>query len=89
MFQLLGILLATVTLVLQGMTPVILGLALGLGGAVALSGFVSTLLYGVPPRDPATFAGVAVSLASIALVACAMPALRATRIDPAITLRAE
>jgi ABC-type lipoprotein release transport system permease subunit len=49
---------------------------------------MSGLLFGVAPRDPTTFIGVAGAMAAIGLVACWIPALRAARIDPAITMRA-
>jgi ABC-type antimicrobial peptide transport system permease subunit len=65
------------------------GLAAGLLGAVALGKLLSGLLFGVGPADPLTLAGVAAVLAAVAGVACAVPALRAARVDPAATLRAE
>jgi putative ABC transport system permease protein len=47
------------------------------------------MIFGVPVRDPATFAVVAVALAGVALAACAIPALRASRVDPIVSLRSE
>ena len=68
---------------------ILLGSAAGLALAVALSGVMSSLLYGVEPRDFTTFALSWITLTAIALVASAAPALRATRTDPCVTLRYE
>lgn len=65
-----------------------LGITLGLAGAVALTRVLGSLLYGVTATDPATFALVAVSLFLVALLACYLPARRASRVDPASTLKA-
>lgn len=65
------------------------GVALGLGGALYLSRFLDSLLFGVQPHDPATFAGVAALFLTVAAIACYMPARRATRVDPVVALRAE
>ena len=61
----------------------------GLFGAWSLSLVITGLLFGVSPVDPLTFAVTAVGLAGVAALACAVPAVRATRIDPAIALRGE
>jgi putative ABC transport system permease protein len=76
-------------IVLQGMRPVVVGIAVGVVGAVGLSRFMSTLLFGVAPTDPVTFAGVAVLLAIAGLGACYLPARRALRVDPVAALREE
>jgi ABC-type antimicrobial peptide transport system permease subunit len=66
-----------------------IGLALGLLGAWGLNRWLASLLFEVQPDDPLTFAGVAVFLLGVAILACWLPARRATRIDPAIALRQE
>jgi putative ABC transport system permease protein len=73
----------------QGMTMTVIGLALGLAGAFAMSRVLRGMLYGVSPTDPFTFAGVSIVLLIVALLACLVPARRATRVDPIIALRAE
>src|SRR5262249_38185870 len=73
----------------QGMTLVMLGVALGLLGAFALTRVMSSLLFNVGANDPLTFACVSLSLSLIALAACYLPARRATRIDPLAALRHE
>jgi predicted permease len=73
----------------QGMKPVVAGLAVGLGGALALTRVLQSLLYEVSASDPLTFVGVTALLATVALVASWLPSRRATRVAPAITLREE
>jgi len=65
------------------------GVAIGLVAATLLTRFLGTLLFAVKPTDPMTFAATAAVLAASALIACALPAWRATRVDPAVTLRQE
>ena len=73
----------------QGMSVAVIGMALGLAGAFVLTRFMRTLLFGVHASDPATFAAIAVTLTLVALFACYVPARRAARIDPMVSLRAE
>jgi predicted permease len=77
------------TVIRQGMSLVAIGLAVGLIGALAFTRLLQTLLFQVTPTDPATFAAVSLLLASTALMACYVPARRATRIDPLLALRQE
>jgi putative ABC transport system permease protein len=73
----------------QGMRPILLGIALGLGGAVMLSQALSSLLFGIKPVDPATYGAVAVFVGAIAVVSCYLPARRALGVDPVAALRQE
>jgi len=76
-------------IVRQGMTLVAVGLALGIVGAIALTRVMASLLFEVTPKDPLTFTVVAVFLALVALLACHIPARRATKVDPLVALRYE
>jgi len=73
----------------NGLKLSLVGLAIGLAFSLALTRLMKTLLYGVTATDPLTFAGVALIFLSVAVIACWVPALRAARVDPAVTLRCE
>jgi predicted permease len=73
----------------QGMSLVIIGLAIGVGSALALTGVMSALLFSVEPHDPITFIAVSLVLMAVAAVACFVPARRVTTIDPMLALRSE
>jgi predicted permease len=73
----------------EGMLVILIGMAIGLAGSLALTRFLSSFLVGVTATDPLTFAGVAVLLALVALAACYIPARRAIRVDPLLALRCE
>jgi putative ABC transport system permease protein len=76
-------------IVSQGMKVVLIGVGIGLAGGLALGRAVSSLMFGVQVRDPATFSVVAVVLTAVALAACIIPARRAARVDPMVALREE
>ena len=73
----------------QGLGMTATGIALGGAGALAVARYLQNLLYGVAPTDPLVFAGVALLLVVVALLACYLPARRATRVDPMVALRCE
>ncbi len=73
----------------QGMLLTVVGLAVGVGASLLATPVLQSMLINLPATDPVTFAGVSGLLIAIALVACYVPARRATRIDPIATLRAE
>jgi putative ABC transport system permease protein len=75
--------------VMDGMVLAVIGVAIGLGGAFALTRLMSTLLFGVKPTDALIFFSISLSLLAVALFACYIPAQRAARVDPLVALRYE
>jgi putative ABC transport system permease protein len=73
----------------QGMNPVLLGLVIGLAGTFAAGRLIATQLYQISPHNPFLLGATAIVLALAALLACLIPARRASRVDPIIALRAE
>jgi putative ABC transport system permease protein len=77
------------TVVLEGMKPTLLGVAIGAAAALALGRVLSSMVYEVRPTDPITFLAVATLMATVALAASIIPAYRATKVDPMVALRYE
>ena len=73
----------------QGFILTLIGLAIGVSGAMGLTRYLSSFLYGVKPDDPITFVLASAILATAVLLACCLPARRAMRIDPMVALRHE
>ncbi len=73
----------------QSMRLAMVGMAIGMSLAAAITRFAATFLYGISPTDPITFASIAAVLGFFALTACYFPARRATRVDPMVALRYE
>jgi putative ABC transport system permease protein len=73
----------------HGLTIALVGIALGIAGAFGLARLTSSLLYGVSPSDPATFAIVALVITAVAIAACVVPIRRATSLDPLTVIRAD
>jgi ABC-type antimicrobial peptide transport system permease subunit len=73
----------------EGAALLALGLLLGIAGAALSAGLIRSLLYGVAPQDPLTLAAVAATMGAIGIAACWIPAARAARVDPAVTMRSQ
>jgi ABC-type antimicrobial peptide transport system permease subunit len=73
----------------QGLKLALIGLGVGLLGAIALTRLMGALLYEIKPNDPLTYLIVSLVLMGVALMACWLPARRATRVDPMMALRSE
>ena len=73
----------------QGLRTVLIGIAIGVAGSLAVTRAIQSLLFGVTATDPLTFAVVIVLLVSTALLACYIPARRAAKVDPMVALRYE
>jgi ABC-type antimicrobial peptide transport system permease subunit len=73
----------------QGTRLALLGICIGIMGALALTRLMTKLLYGVSATDPLTFVGLALILAAVAIAACCLPARKAMRVDPMVALRYE
>jgi putative ABC transport system permease protein len=73
----------------QGLVLAIVGVVFGVIGALALGRVTQSLLFGVSPTDPATYAGVGVVILLVALLACLVPAQRAMRVDPLVAIRSD
>ena len=76
-------------IVIEGMKPTLLGMTVGIIGALALARVMSSLIFGVKPTDPITFLAVATVLGLVALSATILPAYRAANVDPMVALRYE
>jgi ABC-type antimicrobial peptide transport system permease subunit len=73
----------------QGMSLAVIGVVIGLGAALALARLMTSLLYDIRPTDPVTLVAITLMLLAVAMAACWLPALRATKVDPLVALRSE
>jgi ABC-type antimicrobial peptide transport system permease subunit len=76
-------------IVRESLFPVLAGVGIGVGGALAATRLVASLLFGVAPRDPVSFVVATVAILAVALAASAIPARRASRVEPLVALRYE
>ena len=76
-------------IVRESLVPVLIGIAIGIAGALAAVRLVASLLFGVAPRDPLSFVLAAAAMLAVALLAAAVPARRASRVEPLVALRYE
>jgi ABC-type antimicrobial peptide transport system permease subunit len=76
-------------IVVEGLKPTLIGVVLGLALAAALARVMSTMLFGISQHDPGTFSAVALIMIVVGVIATLVPAYRATRVDPIVTLRSE
>jgi ABC-type antimicrobial peptide transport system permease subunit len=76
-------------IVWEGARLALMGVCIGIAGALTLTRLMTGLLYGVSATDPLTFAGLALVLTAVAIAACCLPARRAMRVDPVVALRYE
>jgi putative ABC transport system permease protein len=74
---------------LSGLRPILIGVVIGIGVSFGLTRLMNTLIYGVKTTDPWTFGGVVVVLTAVGIMACLLPARRATQVDPLVALRYE
>jgi putative ABC transport system permease protein len=79
----------TVVALREGITPTVVGAGAGIAAAYMVTRFMRAMLFGVSPVDGVSFAAAPVLLLGVALVACLLPAIRTSRIDPMMTLRTE
>jgi putative ABC transport system permease protein len=73
----------------QGLKLIVIGVVIGLGGALAATRVLQSILFNVSPTDPVTFIGITALLMTISLLACWIPARRASKVDPMVALRYE
>jgi putative ABC transport system permease protein len=73
----------------QGLRTILVGVVIGIAGSLALTRTVASMLFGVTATDPVTFGAVTLLLVAAALLACYIPARRATKVDPMVALRYE
>jgi ABC-type antimicrobial peptide transport system permease subunit len=76
-------------ILVQHLKPALIGVTVGVVGAIILSQSLRTFIYGIRATDPLTFIAMAIALIAVAVVACWVPARRATRVDPLVALRTE